>query len=208
MVYGELEVLFCSKVSTVNSLNTSKFLEEKNELRTTVLLIAITGFSQGMTGLADLAINYHFKEGLLLSPAKYSFYNSLIFAPWFIKPLWGYISDSLPIFGYRRKSYLLFSSITQSFLWLLLSSNIPMTLHQTVFILGCIQVCICICNVIAEALMVEISRKFSEQENVSEEEKFNTIFIQARRGHQECLPLLRHQEFRHPHYGLLQWASA
>lgn len=26
--------------------------------------------------------------------------------PWMIKPLYGFISDSIPLFGYRRRSYL------------------------------------------------------------------------------------------------------
>lgn len=27
--------------------------------------------------------------------------------PWVIKPLYGFISDSIPLFGYRRRSYLM-----------------------------------------------------------------------------------------------------
>jgi hypothetical protein len=26
--------------------------------------------------------------------------------PWFIKPIYGFISDSVPLFGYHRRSYL------------------------------------------------------------------------------------------------------
>jgi hypothetical protein len=26
--------------------------------------------------------------------------------PWVVKPLYGFISDSIPLFGYRRRSYL------------------------------------------------------------------------------------------------------
>lgn len=26
--------------------------------------------------------------------------------PWMVKPLYGFISDSVPLFGYRRRSYL------------------------------------------------------------------------------------------------------
>ena len=26
--------------------------------------------------------------------------------PWLVKPLYGFLSDSVPLFGYRRRSYL------------------------------------------------------------------------------------------------------
>ena len=28
-------------------------------------------------------------------------------APWVVKPLYGFLSDTVPIFGYRRRSYLI-----------------------------------------------------------------------------------------------------
>jgi hypothetical protein len=33
--------------------------------------------------------------------------NSLGLLPWLIKAVYGFISDSMPIFGYRRKAYLI-----------------------------------------------------------------------------------------------------
>ena len=32
-------------------------------------------------------------------------------APWVVKPLYGFISDTVPIFGYRRRSYLIICGI-------------------------------------------------------------------------------------------------
>jgi BT1 family len=31
--------------------------------------------------------------------------------PWVLKPLYGFMSDGLPIFGYRRRSYMLLSGL-------------------------------------------------------------------------------------------------
>lgn len=41
-------------------------------------------------------------------------------APWVVKPLYGFISDTVPIFGYRRRSYLIICGILgeMACLWL------------------------------------------------------------------------------------------
>lgn len=57
-------------------------------------------------GLSRLAKEYFVKDELDLSPAEASLIFSASSIPWLIKPLWGFISDSVPLFGYRRKSYL------------------------------------------------------------------------------------------------------
>jgi hypothetical protein len=43
---------------------------------------------------------------------------SFVILSWFIKPLWGYISDNYPINGYKRKPYLIIFSMLQIFCWL------------------------------------------------------------------------------------------
>lgn len=45
----------------------------------------------------------------LRPPAQHlqaAFLMGLSSLPWMIKPLYGFISDSVPLFGYRRRSYL------------------------------------------------------------------------------------------------------
>ncbi|GMF34153.1 unnamed protein product [Phytophthora fragariaefolia] len=41
-----------------------------------------------------------------MPPATTSLYYSLTFVPWNLKPLYGLLSDSVPLLGYRRKSYI------------------------------------------------------------------------------------------------------
>jgi hypothetical protein len=72
---------------------------------------------------------------------------SLVSVPWIIKPLWGYISDSFPIFGYRRKSYLIFFGFLQCCCWLTLSLGIRNAVVG-VIILVSIQVAVAFNNVI------------------------------------------------------------
>lgn len=40
--------------------------------------------------------------------------------PWIMKPLIGFVSDTMPLWGYRRRSYLLVSGIAASVGWLTL----------------------------------------------------------------------------------------
>lgn len=79
------------------------------ETRRLAILFAIVYFAQGMSALPVQAITINFKdEGLQADDVAAFFLIASI--PWFIKPLFGLISDFLPLFGQRRKSYLLLTS--------------------------------------------------------------------------------------------------
>ena len=71
-----------------------------------VTAIVLVYFVQGILGLSRLAKEYFVKDELGLGPAEASLIFSASSIPWLVKPLWGFISDSVPLFGYRRKSYL------------------------------------------------------------------------------------------------------
>src|SRR5438034_11762849 len=45
-----------------------------------------------------------------MSPSQVGKFGTIILLPWVIKPLYGMISDSFPLFGTRRKSYFLVTS--------------------------------------------------------------------------------------------------
>jgi MFS family permease len=77
--------------------------------RRLAVLFAVVYFAQGMYGLPDQAIAIGFKEQGLTADLVANFFL-LASIPWFIKPLYGLISDFLPLFGRRRKSYLLLTS--------------------------------------------------------------------------------------------------
>ena len=81
----------------------------------------------------------------------------IIKLPWIIKPLYGIISDTFPLFGYRRKNYLILFGFI-GFL-LRLSMAIANYIEWVFLILFTMSVAMSFCNVIAEALIVEISKK-------------------------------------------------
>src|SRR3989442_15549074 len=47
-----------------------------------------------------------------LSAGQVADFFAITIIPWLIKPVYGLLSDFLPLFGYRRKSYLLLTSAT------------------------------------------------------------------------------------------------
>jgi len=86
-------------------------LEEAPAVEPETLLIVVVYFLQGALSLSRLALTFYLKDDLGLSPAEVGALTGLATAPWVIKPLYGFASDSLPIFGYRRKSYLALSGL-------------------------------------------------------------------------------------------------
>jgi len=109
-------------------------------------------------GLSDLAISYLYKDDFKMSPAEVAIASSFISFPWVVKPLWGVMTDTMPFFGYRRKSYLIMFGMFGFLLWQSMAKYIS-TKYMAFFALFLINICIAFCNVIGEALIVEISQK-------------------------------------------------
>lgn len=61
------------------------------------------------------------KDDFNLSPARMGLYMSYVSFPWVIKPLWGIFTDSKPLFGYRRKSYLIIFGLVGGIGWIMLA---------------------------------------------------------------------------------------
>ncbi|MCM8775427.1 MAG: hypothetical protein NC930_03640, partial [Candidatus Omnitrophica bacterium] len=62
-------------------------------------------FSQGALGVSGIALLLHLRE-LNWSVGQITTVMSVAAVPWVLKVLYGIVSDTLPLFGYRRKSYL------------------------------------------------------------------------------------------------------
>jgi Na+/melibiose symporter-like transporter len=76
--------------------------------------ILLVYFVQGVLGLSRLAVSFFFKDELGLGPAQVAALMGIAAIPWVVKPLFGFISDSLPLFGYHRRSYLVLSGLLGS----------------------------------------------------------------------------------------------
>lgn len=126
-------------------------------------LIAILSvyFVQGILGLARLAVSFFLKDELLLSPAQVSALLGIVALPWIIKPVFGFISDGLPIFGYRRRPYLVLSGILGAISWISLATIVHTSWAATLAIaLGSLSVAVS--DVIVDSLVVERARGESQ----------------------------------------------
>ena len=131
-----------------------------------VAAIVTIYFVEGAVGLAALAKTYLLKDELSLGPAELSALMGIFVLPWTIKPLYGFLSDGFPLFGYRRKSYLIAAGILGassygllgvSSFWESLSPNLA--LSGTVGALLLSSACIALSDVVADGIVVTKTRQ-------------------------------------------------
>jgi len=82
------------------------------------LVYVVEGLGQ-IGGLIAQPLNYYLKASQGWTPVQITGFITLFNLPWIIKPLYGLISDFVPLFGYRRKSYLLLVNVAAmaGFVW-------------------------------------------------------------------------------------------
>ncbi|XP_078447751.1 major facilitator superfamily protein [Wolffia australiana] len=123
-------------------------------------LVVFVYFTQGFRSFVWTAVSYQLKDILKLSPSASQFVVSVSFFPWSIKPLYGILSDCIPISGRRRKPYLIIASVLSFLPWLVLGllsvvRNSPMWL--TVFL--CLQnIGSAMADVVTDAMIAEAVR--------------------------------------------------
>ncbi|HEY4907961.1 MAG TPA: folate/biopterin family MFS transporter [Methylomirabilota bacterium] len=118
------------------------------------LLFAIVYFAQGMWSLPSQTITISLKDAGL-SAGQVATFFAITTVPWLIKPVYGLLSDFVPLFGYHRKSYLILTSSMSAAAGLLLAvtgehSYARMATFFTLMALG-----LAFTDVLVDALMVE-----------------------------------------------------
>jgi MFS family permease len=73
------------------------------------LVYVVEGLGQ-VVGLISQPLNYYLKEIYGWTPLQVTAFVTVFNIPWIIKPVYGLVSDFLPLFGYRRKSYLIIAN--------------------------------------------------------------------------------------------------
>jgi folate/biopterin transporter len=128
-------------------------------------------FVEGALGIARLAQSYLFKDTLHLGPAELSALSGLFVLPWTLKPLYGFLSDGIPLFGYKRKSYLILCGIIGTIAYGILSYDplwdqlsLSMSTQGTVIALMVGSACIAFSDVVADGIVVTRTREIANQE--------------------------------------------
>ncbi len=74
------------------------------------IVYVVEGIGQARVGIIYQPLTYYLKV-TGWTPVEVTAYLAILNFPWVIKPVFGLVSDFVPLFGYRRKSYLIISSI-------------------------------------------------------------------------------------------------
>lgn len=74
-------------------------------------LIPFVYFIAGASTLAGVATTFYYKQDLALTIPQVGILASFSILPWSIKPLYGLLSDRMPVFGLRRRPYLFLAGI-------------------------------------------------------------------------------------------------
>lgn len=128
-----------------------------NEPSSELIAILLVYFVQGILGLARLAVSFFLKDDLGMSPAQTSAIVGIIVLPWVLKPFFGLISDGLPLFGYRRRPYLILSGFLGVFSWVALATLVD-NLWTAAAAIALSSLSVAISDVIVDSLVVERAR--------------------------------------------------
>ncbi|KAG6578136.1 Folate-Biopterin transporter (FBT) family [Phytophthora cinnamomi] len=124
-----------------------------------LLLVSTVYAVQGFTSFSALAVNYFFKDNLQLQPAESQSLLTVMMVPWGVKPLYGIISDSLPLCGYHRKSYMILCSALGAIATLTLAvPDLVTTPLGAVLVLMLNSLSTAVIDVVIDARVVEMSR--------------------------------------------------
>jgi folate/biopterin transporter len=131
-----------------------------NEPTPELIAILMVYFVQGILGLARLGVSFFLKDDLSLGPAEVSALMGIASIPWVIKPLFGFMSDGLPIFGYRRRPYLVLSGLVGTASWIAMATVVHTAWAATLAI-ALNSLAVAVSDVIVDSLVVERARKES-----------------------------------------------
>ncbi|HXX50859.1 MAG TPA: MFS transporter [Xanthobacteraceae bacterium] len=123
------------------------------------LVYVVEGLGQ-IGGLISQPLNYYLKQVHGWTPLQITAYLTIFNIPWIIKPLYGLVSDFLPLFGYRRKSYLLLANAAAIGGFLLVTQlTVP---DRLVFALMLTAYAMAISSTLCGAVLVENGQRLQE----------------------------------------------
>lgn len=134
---------------------TLKPFRECPEARRLALVFAIVYFAQGMWYLPNLSITFLLKDNFGLSAAQTATFFSITVIPWLIKPVYGLISDFVPLFGQRRKSYFILTSGIAAAMGLTLTLMGSYSYWGVAIVFTLMGLGLAFTDVLTDALMVE-----------------------------------------------------
>lgn len=121
------------------------------------VVYTVEGIAQAKVGIVWQPLTHFLKESYGWSAFQVSASLAVLDVPWVIKPLYGIVSDFVPLFGYRRRSYLLLANVAAvaAFLWVARET----TAASIILALVVTSVAMAIASTLCGALLVENGQK-------------------------------------------------
>ena len=153
---------------STKELTTPKLHEEPSSNIEKLALFFGLAYSAGSVGqsggLISFPVSYFLKETIGLDAAQATQYLAILALPWAIKPVFGLVSDLVPFYGFRRKSYLILMSAMSivGFLWLAGLTD-PPAIVSALFL---VSMASAFSDVLVDALMVEVGQATGQIEKL------------------------------------------
>lgn len=120
--------------------------------------IFVTGFGwPGMIG--RLPFSLLLKNQLHLPAESVAWFWAIATTAWYVKPLAGFICDAYPLFGTRRRSYLLLASALTGLFWLMFAV-VPRSYGNFVAVMTGLNVAMVFVSTVVGGLQVEVSQRY------------------------------------------------
>ncbi len=134
-------------------------MDKKTALKLSMTFGLIYFFStNGMASLPGLAVSYLLKDVLKMTASQAAYFGAVTMLGWVIKPIWGIISDAFPIFGYRRKSYLIITCLIAAGIWFVLGQIQNYTVIFLILAFTASNFAYAFNDVVCDGLMVETGK--------------------------------------------------
>jgi MFS family permease len=118
-------------------------------------IYAVQGLAEPRAGLAGQPIFFLLKDEMRLGAAETAAFLALVGLAWNVKPLYGLLSDLVPLLGSRRRSYLLVTTAMAALGWLVLGMLPTYPWGLTLAMLGLTGLGLAFTDVLCDAVMVE-----------------------------------------------------
>ncbi len=122
------------------------------------IVYLIEGIGQAKVGIVWQPLTYYLKANLGWTAVQISLSLAVLDLPWIIKPIYGLVSDFVPLFGYRRRPYLLLANLAAiaAYAWVALIGA-P---GQLVVALTLTSFAMAIASTLCGALLVENGQRY------------------------------------------------
>lgn len=110
-----------------------------------------------------LEVKDYFKQYLKVEPSQLQQTTALMFIPWSVKLIYGMLSDCAPIYGYRRKSYLIINGVIAFASLMAIVPEYFDTYSSVTVFLVLHMVGVASTDILADSLMVVESKKDKER---------------------------------------------